>query len=396
MTLPREKLDTLIALRRDLHKHPETAFEEHDTAQRIVKFLENCGPDEILTELGGTGVAAVFRGKGGDKKVMIRAELDALPIAEVNDDIDYKSVNDGRGHKCGHDGHMAILCGLAQKYGAARPDTAEVVLLFQPAEETGQGARAVVADDRFAGLKPDYAFALHNLPDYPRGAVICRAGVFSLSVESMEIAFSGTTAHAAQPQHAVSMVDALPRILDGLRPYLHEGDADNDFACVAVTHVETGKAGRHGTAAANGAMSLSLRAASPDALAKLKREVADIIDAAVAAVNDALPEGAQPLSYETEDGIEAFTSIVNDADAARMIERAAQELGLEYVAMDAPNSWGEDWSMVTGLDGVKGAMFGLGSATVPLHSADYDWPDDIIEPGVAMFAALIGAVGDLS
>ncbi len=152
-------LEALIKLRKTIHSEPELAGSEVNTAAKIEKFISAYSPDETIKDLGGKGMAFVFKGGGDGPSILFRAELDALPINETNE-FDYKSKYKDKGHKCGHDGHMTVLAGLAEKLAVSRKFEGRVILLFQPAEETGEGAERVLNDDKFSKLKPDYVFAL--------------------------------------------------------------------------------------------------------------------------------------------------------------------------------------------------------------------------------------------
>lgn len=165
--------DSLVRLRKELHQHPEVSGKEIETSRRILSFLENYQPAELITELGTTGVMAIYKGKKAGKTVLFRCELDALPTEETND-FEHRSLNNGVSHKCGHDGHMAILCGLAAELHQNKPKSGTVVLLFQPAEEDGSGAQKVLLDPKFATIQPDYVFALHNLPGFPRHQIVVK------------------------------------------------------------------------------------------------------------------------------------------------------------------------------------------------------------------------------
>ena len=148
--------------RKDLHKHPELSGKEFETAAKIYDQLKLLRPDKLIKGLGGTGLLAIFGDDPKQKTVCFRAELDALPITEVND-FEHQSIHHGIAHKCGHDGHATILLGLAQKAMAERSNLGvNVAVLFQPAEETCSGAIAVLKDPNFEGFKLDYIFALHN------------------------------------------------------------------------------------------------------------------------------------------------------------------------------------------------------------------------------------------
>ena len=190
---------SLISLRKTLHKYPEVSLDEKETAKRIISFLENYPPDEIKTEVGETGILAIYKGAKPGKTVLFRCELDALPIEEINT-FEHKSTIEGVSHKCGHDGHMAILCGLATQLHLQRPETGNVVLLFQPAEEDGRGAVRVYADPKFKSLKPDFVFALHTLPRYNQNQIVVKNNTFTCAVNSIIIKLKGRTSHAGEPE----------------------------------------------------------------------------------------------------------------------------------------------------------------------------------------------------
>ena len=201
--------------RRDLHRFPEVSGEERETAARVVAALRATRPDQVVTGLGGHGVAAVWHGDGPGETVLFRAELDALPIDEVGQP-DWRSTIPGKGHMCGHDGHMAILLALARLIARKRPATGRVILLFQPAEETGAGAAAVLADARYPVLKPDWAFALHNLPGLTFGHATLRAGTMMCASQGMQVQLTGKTAHASMPESGTSPVHAVARLIPAL------------------------------------------------------------------------------------------------------------------------------------------------------------------------------------
>ena len=165
MFLSNSDIVDLTAFRHELHRHPELSGEEVGTAGRVADRLKQIGLARIVTGLRGHGVAAVFEGDGAEPTVLLRAELDALPIEETGE-VNYRSAEPGKAHMCGHDGHAASLLGCALAFSRQRPRRGSVIFLFQPAEEEGSGAAAVIADPRFAKLHPDYA--LHNpVYDFP-------------------------------------------------------------------------------------------------------------------------------------------------------------------------------------------------------------------------------------
>ncbi|PKP14278.1 MAG: amidohydrolase, partial [Bacteroidetes bacterium HGW-Bacteroidetes-23] len=192
-----QRLESLIRFRKELHKNPELSGKEIETAKRIVSFLEQYPPDEMQTNVGGTGIIAVYKGVEEGKSILFRSELDALPIKETNS-FEHISIKNNVSHKCGHDGHTAILCGLASELHHQRPEKGNVILLFQPAEENGSGAEKVANDDNFKNYKPDFVFALHNLPGFDKNQIVVKDDTFSCAVKSIIIRLKGKIAHAAE------------------------------------------------------------------------------------------------------------------------------------------------------------------------------------------------------
>ena len=224
----------LTEWRHELHRAPELSGQEAETARKVAAFLAATSADRIETSIGGHGVAAVYQGAEPGPTVMFRAELDGLPIDEISD-APYRSTVPGKGHLCGHDGHMATLAALARGLGRQRPARGRAVLLFQPAEENGAGAAAVLADPKFQSLSPDYAFALHNLPGLPLGHVALDEGPVNCASRGMRIALTGKTAHASTPEHGASPMPAVAALMPALTALgpggsvgrgIHAGDGD--------------------------------------------------------------------------------------------------------------------------------------------------------------------------
>ena len=173
------------------------------------------GPDRVVTGLGGHGVAVIYDGAEPGPSVMIRSELDALPIVETGT-ATWVSERPGVAHLCGHEGHLTILAGVARALGRVRPARGRVILLAQPAEEDGSGAAAVIADPRFGAVTPDWAFALHNMPGVPLGACWLAPGPMNCASVGLKVALGGRTAHAAEPDAAISPGPAIARLIPGL------------------------------------------------------------------------------------------------------------------------------------------------------------------------------------
>ncbi|MEL6736900.1 MAG: amidohydrolase, partial [Pseudomonadota bacterium] len=232
--LTNSDLIELTAFRRALHQWPEVSGEEAETARTIIRALESLTPSRIVAGLGGHGVAAVFDSGRSGPTVLFRAELDALPIQEISQQA-WVSKVPGKGHLCGHDGHMTTLLALGRLLSRKPVETGRIVLMFQPAEEDGSGARAVVADPAFADIAPDWAFAIHNEPGRPFGTVSTRAGLINCASQGLAITMTGKTAHAANPEDGVSPTIALAGLVERLSSLGRGGALDDDFRLATVT-----------------------------------------------------------------------------------------------------------------------------------------------------------------
>lgn len=369
----------LTAWRRHLHRHPEVSGAEGWTAAEVARALQALGAPQVVTGLGGHGVAAVWSGAAPGPTVLFRCELDALPIAEASG-ADWASTIPGVGHQCGHDGHMAILMGLARLTARHPPARGRVVLLFQPAEETGAGAAAVLADPRFADLRPDWAFALHNFPGLPAGRMAIAAGPANCASRGLGVALTGHTSHASTPEKARSPAMALARLIPALMALGPGGDLGPDFRLITVTHARLGEPA-FGITPGQADLWLTLRTVADAAMVDLLAAARGLIATTAAA------DGLQ-VAFSDHD---IFHACTNDLEATALIEAAAQAVGVPQVAGEFPMRGSEDFGLFGSRGGARAAMFRLGAGVgrPSLHNPDYDFPDDIIAPGVAIMARLL-------
>ena len=365
--------EDLVTLRRELHRKPELSGQEKRTAARIVAELERHAPDEILTDLGTHGVAAIFDSGAQGPTVLFRCELDGLPITEIST-FGWRSEIDGKGHLCGHDGHMAIVCGLAQYLAANRPAKGRIVLLFQPAEETGAGAADVIADPRFSRIRPDYAFALHNLPGLPLGAVGVRAGPFTFASEGLAIRLTGRTSHAAQPEAGVSPAVVMGRLMEALPDLPQMLGHPAGHSLVTLSHARLGEAA-FGISPGEADIWVTIRAIDDDRLAELMGEAEKLARRLAEA-------GGLGVGFEK---FENFAAGHNDSEAVAFIEMAASAVGAPRSEVGDPFRWSEDFGRFGSVG--KTALFVLGSGEDHpwLHNPDFDFPDELIGPGAALF-----------
>jgi amidohydrolase len=363
----------LVALRRELHRVPELSGEEAQTARRIGRELSAHPPDALVTGLGGHGLAALYHGAAPGPAVMFRCELDALPTHDAGP-VAHRSTIDGRGHHCGHDGHMAIMAGLARRLSRRRPERGRAVLLFQPAEETGAGAAAVMDDSRFAAIAPDYAFALHNMPGLPRGAVGLAEGPVNCASRGLRLTLEGRAAHASDPESGRSPMPALSALMPALTALSRGALSDPDFALVTVTHVRMGKPA-FGIAPGEATLLATLRTRTDDGMAALTAR-------ALALAETTAHKHGLAVRQSFED---VFRHCENDPEATAILRRALDRIGLPHGADGQPWRASEDFGRFGGVARAAMCVLGAGRDHPALHTPDYDFPDELIAPGVRLF-----------
>jgi amidohydrolase len=371
---------TLRRLRHDLHRNPEHAGNEVTTAQLMATFIRSHGPDKLLEGVGGTGIAARFDGEREGPTVMVRAELDAVPIEEVTG-VAYRSQSPGVAHLCGHDGHMAMLAGLAARLSRRPPACGRVWLLLQPAEETGEGAQRVVVDAAFAEIDPDWVFALHNLPGTPLGTVTIRRGTVACGSIGMIVRLVGRSSHAGHPEQGLSPAPAVAQLIDAFAVLPEQVAASGEgegFTLATVIHARLGEVA-FGTTPGEATVMVTLRAEQKETLQGL-RAAARQLASEVATAHD--------LQHQVE-WTEEFPVTVNHDRAVDLVCAAGRATQLEVVETADLLRWSEDFGHFT--ERIPGALIGLGAGSEqpPLHSSRYDFPDDLIPVGVQLLSAVV-------
>jgi amidohydrolase len=372
MPLTNHDIIELTAFRRRLHAMPEVSGEEVQTAAAVVAFLRDTAPDAVVEKLGGTGVAVVYDSGQPGPTVLFRAELDALPIEETGTP-EYRSAIPGKSHMCGHDGHMATLAALGRQFGRQRTARGRVILMFQPAEENGAGAAAVIADARFRELTPDFSFSLHNFPSLPLGHVWLKEGTVNCASRGLKIMLTGRTAHASMPQTGISPVPAVAALMPALTALSAGTIATDDLVLATVTHASIGEPA-FGIAPGYAEVWVTLRTMTDGQMAALT-EAAEALVARVA--------GEDGLSYELEYH-DVFLHSQNDAEAVALLRAAMDAEGISHEPGQALSA-SEDFGRFGGVS--RSAMFFLGAGeNLPaLHNPNYDFPDDLIPIGARIF-----------
>jgi amidohydrolase len=342
--------DDLVAVRRDLHQHPEIGFEEVRTAGIIADRLRALGL-EPRTGVGRTGVTALVRGGKPGKTVLLRADMDALPIEEEND-TPYRSQVPGRMHACGHDCHVSVLLAVARVLVARAKDlSGQVLLVFQPAEELGGpkgGAEAMIQDGVLDAPKPDAAFGLHVWQDLPVGVVGVTEGPWMAAVDEFTVTVKGKGAHGAMPQAGVDPVVCLAHMVTALQTIASRNVDPFQQVVVSVTQVRAGSAFNiiPETAWMNGTTRVFDRALWAKLPGMFERIVQGVAQAMGCEANVVYERGNQPT--------------VNDAAMCRFArEAAASVVGAARVRDDVRTMGGEDFSAF--LARVPGVFIAVGS-----------------------------------
>ena len=367
-------------LRKELHQYPEVSGSESNTANRIKKFIDHHHPTSIIEQLGGNGLAAIYEFSTTGPTVTIRCELDALPIQELNT-FHHRSTIGGVSHKCGHDGHMAIVAGLIFWIKKQTFLSGKIVLLFQPAEETGQGAYQVLEDPRFQALNSDYIFALHNIPGVPMHRIITMSKGFSAEVQSFFIKIKGKESHAAEPEHGINPALAIAEMITAFSKLNTPDPLNDNFTILTPVHLNMGKIA-YGISPADGALHYTIRTWNSEKMVALKTELENLFKKICE---------AHQLKYEVK-WLEYFPASKNDSTCNNIITNAAIANNATIKERPYPFKFGEDFGWFS--KKYKTAMFGLGAGmeTPALHNANYDFPEEIIETGINMFKTIISKI----
>ncbi len=371
-----EKPDSFTQFRRELHRFPEISGQEVATQTRIKAFVSLFNP-VCVSEVAETGLLLQYGHNTDGPVTIIRADIDALPIQEVNTFAHTSSVP-GVSHKCGHDGHTAILARLASLLAEKSHLQGRVYLLFQPAEETGQGANAVLNDPVFAALRPDRVFALHNLPGYEQGVIVGKTGSFTPSVQSLIVTFTGKTSHAAEPEQGLNPACLIADFILKSRQLENPDTKSDAFALITPVHLTLGEKA-YGTSAGYGEVHLTLRTWTAQQMEQLTGQLMNL-----------LAELCAGSGIDTKiNWTDVFQATQNHADAVEQVKQSARKLGYAFIEATEPFKWGEDFGLFT--QHYTGAMFGIGAGvdSPALHNDDYDFNDSLIEPAARLFLDLI-------
>lgn len=368
--------DDMTEWRRHLHAHPELGQQCHETAAFVAKRLRDFGVDEIHENIAISGVVAVINGQGDGPTVGLRADMDALPITETTG-ADWASVYDGKMHACGHDGHTTMLLGAARYLAETRKFSGKVVLIFQPAEETGGGAELMVEEgvlDRF-GIRDVYA--LHNAPGTPVGQFYTTPGPIMAAVDTFHVDIKGVGGHGAMPHETRDPIPAALSIAQAMPTIVSRNSYALDDLVISVTMIHAGTADNviPDTAYLGG----TVRTFDGAVRAMVRRRMEDIVTGHAAAF------GVEAtLRY-----VQGYPPTVNSEAETRFAVDVAREVAAEGVAHDDhPREMGaEDFAYF--LEDIPGCYLFVGNGdTAGLHQSDYDFDDKTAVYGASFFARL--------
>lgn len=363
-----------ILFRHQLHKMPELSGFEDKTGKLIADTLRSFGYNPQVN-IGGHGIVLHLDSSQPGPHLLFRADTDALPIHEVALHS-HCSGNAGVMHACGHDGHSASLMALAYRLSKSDIQRGKITLIFQPSEENGQGARAMLDDESWDKGKVDYAFGYHNVPGHPLGQILCRENTFACASAGVSIILKGKTAHAAYPETAVNPTPALKALMNDIEKL--PTAFPSSFALATIVHVNLGQPA-FGTTPAQATVMATLRSDSNKCFESLCYQVESMA-----------------RHYSERDGLELniewfdkFNAIINHSEANMLLKQACKDLGFVHNDLDVPMRWSEDFSEYSRT--WPSAFFGLGSGVEhpPLHDPQYDFPDALIDVSSKIFEQII-------
>jgi amidohydrolase len=366
-------MTTAAEFRQHIHANPELSTVEKNTSDYVVEELKKLGIKKIHQGFSMHSVLAEIEGEESGPTILFRCELDALPIQEENDLV-YSSTKAGISHKCGHDGHAATMFRFAQKLVEKPLKKGKILLFFQSAEEIGAGAKDAIESDIFKPFKIDYAFAYHNFAGFPMGEIIAKKGLFTPCVESGVFELTGKTSHAAEPSKGINPALAIAEIIQYFDSLNNPDKASTDFFVATPIHIEMGEKA-YGTSAGKATIGYTFRTWENEKFDAMKVKILQKVD-----------EISKRYKLEfSAKWLESFNANNNNATAYNAIKSAAKAQKLVLLDLEKPFEFGEDFGLFT--KQYKGAMFGIGSGVnqPPLHSSKFDFPDELLEIGSAMF-----------
>ena len=365
----------LKQLRHEFHQYPELGFQETKTKTKIAKFLRAKG----LEVIEGVGVIGVLKSGSGSKTIGLRADMDALPIQETSKHA-YSSKHPGVMHACGHDGHTTMLLGAAEELANSLDFDGTVIFIFQPNEENGLGAKAMLNEGILSRFPISEIFALHNLPGTETGRIITRKGLICSSESLFEISLKGQGGHASMPHVGRDTISVGCEIIQSLQNLISKKLAPGSGSVLSVTEFTSD--GARNVLPGNSLIKGDVRSRNKEDRLEIKRLMIRIVEG----ISDA-HEITGEVSFETE-----FVETINSSDQTETVIAIAEELGLSLDRNCEPMSFSEDFAHFANF--VPGCFFLLGNGQTgcvssPLHSSSYDFNDELLPIGIKIWSRLV-------
>lgn len=371
--------ETIKEWRHHLHKHPELMYDVEETAKFVAQKLRSFGCDEVVEGLGRTGVVGLIKGNKGDGPVVgLRSDMDALPILEETD-LPHASKRPGVMHACGHDGHTAMLLGAAEHLCETRGFSGSVAVIFQPAEEGGAGAKAMMDDGLFERFAIDEVYGMHNYPGIPVGEFCMKPGPAMAATDIFQITVTGVGGHAARPHVGIDPIVTSAQIVTALQTIASRNADPLESIVVSVTTIHAGDADN--VIPERVQMTGTVRTLIPEMRDLAEKRIGEIV-----------PSVAQAMGCKAELNFERnYPVVVNHERETEFAASIASKIvGADKVetAM-APVMGGEDFAFM--LEGRPGAFVftGNGEDSANLHSPHYDFNDDVIPLGASYWVELV-------
>ena len=366
--------EKMIEWRRDFHSHPELAYKETRIANKVASLLREFGVDEVHEGIGGTGVVGVIK-NGNGPKIGLRADMDALPITEVNK-CDHKSKNKGVMHACGHDGHTTMLLGAARYLSETRKFNGEVILIFQPAEEGFAGAKAMIEDGLFDKFPVESIFGMHNMPGVNTGNLDVGPGPRMAAADNFDVKIMGKGAHGAMPNESIDPIVCGASVIQALQSLVSRNSDPRKTLVVSVTQFNAGHANNviPDFATLAGTIRYFDEETGQFIRKKFPKVINDICEAFGAKAEINYTEGYPPT--------------INDKNAATFALETAKEIAGENASENqAPVMGSEDFSYF--LQKTPGAYAWIGNGnSASLHNPSYDFNDDLLPVGASFLSRI--------
>ncbi len=370
----------MTAWRRDFHAHPELGLEEVRTSELVQEKLRSFGVDEVVTGIAKTGVVGVIRGRGPGGAIGLRADMDALPLTELTG-AGHASVNPGRMHACGHDGHTTMLLGAARYLAETRNFDGTVYVIFQPAEENAGGGEIMVQEGLFERFPMQQVFGLHNWPTLPLGHFHWRNGPIMAAVGTVEITVTGKGAHGARPESGIDPIVVAAQIVTALQTVVSRSLNPIDSGIVTIGGIHGGEA--HNIIPESVRMIGTAR--------WFDSAVGDILEAGIRRIATGIAASFGAIAEVTF--VRMYPPTVNDPDATLLARRAAEAVaGPTRVAeLDKPTMGGEDFAFMLRRKQGSYIMMGTGrtDADPDLHNPRYDFNDEALPLGASYWVTLV-------